>query len=78
MEHNEYGECVMIQTTITTDNLANIIARYVPWPQQLEKVADELEKLNPRFNRKRFVALGTAAWERAAQIPEEIDDEIPY
>ena len=68
----------MIQTVVTTDNLADIIGEYMPWPQQLEKVADQLEKLNPRFNRDRFVALGTAAWERAAKIPEEINDEIPY
>jgi hypothetical protein len=78
MENNEHGGSSMIQTVVTTDNLADIIGEYMPWPQQLEKVADQLEKLNPRFNRKRFVALGTAAWERAAQIPEEINDEIPY
>tara|TARA_R100000935_G_scaffold56169_1_gene87223 strand:+ start:3751 stop:3957 length:207 start_codon:yes stop_codon:yes gene_type:complete len=68
----------MIQTTVTTDNLAGIIGKYMPWPQQLEEVADQLEKLNPRFNRKRFVALGTAAWEKNFPKPEDLDDEIPY
>lgn len=78
MENNEHGGSSMIQTVVTTDNLADIIGEYMPWPQELTKIADRLEKLNPRFNRDRFIALGTAAWEKNFAKPEEIDDEIPY
>jgi len=46
-------------------------------PITIEMIADDLEKHNPRFDRKRFVERAVAAWERN-HIPQEIDDEIPY
>lgn len=57
--------------------LAEMLGPMVAFPSQLPAIADELEKTNPKFNRERFIARATTAWE-ANHIPKEIDDAIPY
>lgn len=44
-------------------------------PLTIEKAADELEEMNPRFNREKFIQRAVAAWEKYNDIS---DDEIPY
>ena len=46
-------------------------------PIGLELIADDLEATNPRFNREKFLARATKAWEKNHDIPT-IDDESPY
>lgn len=59
--------------------LADMIGPMVSFPSHLIVMADELEKTNPKFNRKRFLERATKAWEDAnPQIMEPIDDSIPY
>jgi len=57
--------------------VADSIAPMVNSPLVIERIADELEEMNPRFNRDRFVDRAIKAWERN-NLPEIIDDEIPY
>lgn len=57
--------------------IADTMGPLVSWPTQLISIADELEKTNPRFDRKKFLDRSTKAWEDNHQI-EEIDDEILY
>ena len=57
--------------------IADTFGPMVSWPSQLCGIADELEKTNPRFNRKKFLQRATKAWEDK-YTPPEIDDEIPY
>ena len=57
--------------------VADSIAPMVNSPLVIERIADELQEMNPRFNRDRFVDRAIKAWERN-NLPQEIDDEIPY
>jgi len=57
--------------------VADSIAPMVNSPLVIERIADELQEMNPRFNRDRFVDRAIKAWERN-NLPEVIDDEIPY
>ena len=57
--------------------VADSIAPMVNSPLVIEQIADELQEMNPRFNRDRFVDRAIKAWERN-NLPQEIDDEIPY
>lgn len=57
--------------------VADSIAPMVNSPLVIERIADELQEMNPRFNRDRFVDRAIKAWERN-NLPEAIDDEIPY
>ena len=57
--------------------VADSIAPMVNSPLVIERIADELQEMNPRFNRDRFVDRAIKAWERN-NLPHEIDDEIPY
>lgn len=57
--------------------IADTMGPLVEWPSHLHSIADELAKTNPRFNRDRFIARATKAWEERHQI-QEINDEIPY
>ena len=55
------------------DNLAPLVSS----PIVIEQIADDLEKLNDRFNRKKFLARAISKWEQK-NLPPIIDDEIPY
>lgn len=57
--------------------VADSIAPMVNSPTVIERIADDLEAMNPRFNRDRFINRAVKAWERN-NLPEIIDDEIPY
>jgi len=57
--------------------VADSIAPMVNSPLVIERIADELQEMNPRFNRDRFVDRAIKAWE-CNNLPEVIDDEIPY
>jgi len=57
--------------------VADSIAPMVNSPLVIERIADDLQAMNPRFNRDRFVDRAIKAWERN-NLPEVIDDEIPY
>lgn len=57
--------------------LADTVGPMMYSPLGLEKIADDLEAHNPRFNRKRFLDRAITAWEKNHDIPT-IDDEIPY
>lgn len=57
--------------------VADSIAPMVNSPLVIERIADELQEMNPRFNRDRFVDRAIKAWERN-NLPEVINDEIPY
>jgi hypothetical protein len=57
--------------------VADSIAPMVNSPLVIEQIADDLQAMNPRFNRDRFVDRAIKAWERN-NLPEVIDDEIPY
>lgn len=57
--------------------VADSIAPMVNSPLVIERIADELQEMNPRFNRDRFVDRAIKAWERN-NLPEVIDDDIPY
>jgi len=57
--------------------VADSIAPMVNSPLVIERIADELQEMNPRFNRDRFVDRAIKAWERN-NLPQEIDDEIIY
>ena len=57
--------------------VADSIAPMVNSPLVIERIADELQEMNPRFNRDRFVDRAIKAWEHN-NLPEIIDDEIPY
>ncbi len=57
--------------------IADVIGPQVSWPSHLHSIADELEKTNPRFNRKKFLKRATAAWEANHQVAE-FEDEVPY
>ena len=55
------------------DNLAPLVSS----PIVIEKIADDLEILNDKFNRKKFLKRAIAKWEQK-NLPPIIDDEIPY
>lgn len=61
--------------------VADSIAPMVNSPLVIERIADELQEMNPRFNRDRFVDRAIKAWEKN-NLPIEVDgvyfDEIPY
>ena len=57
--------------------IADTIGPMVSWPTHLHSIADELEKTNPRFNRKKFLQRATKTWEDNNEQPD-IDDSIPY
>jgi hypothetical protein len=44
-------------------------------PLTIEKIADDLQETNPRFNREKFIQRAVAAWEKHHDV---LDDEIPY
>lgn len=56
--------------------VADSVAPLVNSPIVIERMADELEQMNPRFNKEKFLRRAIAAWERSHDIT--IDDEIPY
>ena len=59
--------------------IADMIGPMVGFPSHLLVMADELEKTNPQFNRKKFLDRATKAWEDAnPQVMEPLDDSIPY
>jgi hypothetical protein len=57
--------------------VADSVAPLVGSPIVIERMADELQAMNPRFDRDKFVDRAIKAWERN-NLPEAIDDEIPY
>ena len=57
--------------------IADMIGPQVAWPSHLHSIADELQKTNPLFNRKKFLERATAAWEQHNEVPK-FEDEIPY
>ena len=57
--------------------VADSIAPMVNSPLVIERIADELQEMNPKFNRDRFVDRAIKAWERN-NLPQDIDDEVPY
>ena len=72
--------------------LADVIAPHLNWATGIEKIADELARTNPRFDRDKWVNRATNVWEEHAveQLAEihnaqvfaessnDLDDEIPY
>lgn len=61
--------------------VADSIAPMVSSPLVIERIADDLASMNPRFDRKRFIDRAVAAWEKQ-NLPLEVDgvyfDDIPY
>ena len=57
--------------------IADHLAPLVSSPIVIEQIADDLELLNDKFNRKKFLARAIAKWEQK-NLPPIIDDEIPY
>ena len=57
--------------------VADSIAPMVNSPLVIERIADDLQAMNPRFDREKFIDRAVEAWERN-NLPEVIDDEIPY
>ena len=57
--------------------VADSIAPMVNSPLVIERIADDLQAMNRRFNRDRFINRAIKAWERN-NLPEVINDEIPY
>jgi len=56
--------------------VADSVAPLVGSPIIIERMADELEAMNPRFNKEKFLRRAIEAWEKSHDIT--IDDEIPY
>ena len=67
----------MILSKQHLEYIADNVAPMLSWPTHIAILADDLEKTNPRFNRKKFINRATEAWENA-NPPEEIDDEIDF
>lgn len=59
------------------DFIADTVGPMMSWPSQLHDLADKIAEFNPRFDRKKFLARATNAWERN-YLPKELADEIPY
>ena len=57
--------------------IADNFAPLVSSPIVIEQIADDLEKLNKKFNREKFLARAIANWEKK-NLPPIIDDDIPY
>lgn len=57
--------------------IADNFAPLVSSPIVIEQIADDLEKLNKKFNRKKFLKRAIANWEKK-NLPPIIDDDIPY
>ena len=57
--------------------MADTVAPMVNSPLIIERIADDLEAMNPRFDRDKFVDRAIKAWEKN-NLPKDIDDEIPY
>ena len=57
--------------------LADEVAPVLGWPTYITAMADKLAATNPKFDKEKFVARATAAWEKANPV-EDIDDGIPY
>jgi len=57
--------------------VADSIAPMVNSPLVIERIADDLASMNPRFNRKRFIDRAVAAWDRKNK-PEVMHDDIPH
>lgn len=56
--------------------VADSVAPMVSSPLVIERIADDLASMNPRFDRDRFIDRAVAAWERQ-NIPEVMHDDIP-
>ena len=63
---------------MSVEFIADQVAPHVSWPSDLHCIADELEKVNPRFNRHKFIIRATKAWEKRNLEHENINDSIPY
>ena len=59
------------------DSFADEVALVLGWPTYITAMADKLAATNPKFDKEKFVARATAAWEKANPV-EDIDDGIPY
>jgi len=59
------------------DIIAEAIGAEV-FPSRLQPIADQLEKINPNFNRQKFIDRAEAAWLKAHEDEWKVDDEIPY
>lgn len=57
--------------------IADVIAPTLSWPTHIETIADKLAESNDRFDRDKFVARATKAWEDNYVKPH-IEDYIPY
>lgn len=56
--------------------IADVVGPAMAWPSNIHAIADELEKTNDRFDRDKFIARATKAWEDN-YVPPECTDEIP-
>ena len=57
--------------------VADSVAPMVSSPLVIERIADDLASMNPRFNRRRFLDRAVDAWERQ-NLPEVMHDDIPH
>ena len=57
--------------------VADSIAPMVNSPLVIERIADDLASMNPRFDRDKFIDRAVSAWERK-NLPEVMHDDIPH
>jgi hypothetical protein len=57
--------------------LADAIGSEV-YPSRMEEIADKIQEINPRFNRKKFIDRAERAWLNAHKEELEVYDYIPY
>ena len=57
--------------------VADSVAPMVSSPLVIERIADDLESMNKRFDRDKFLDRAIKAWERN-NLPEGVNDGIPY
>lgn len=57
--------------------MADEVAPLLGWATGVNKLADKLQKTNPRFDREKFVRRATQNWEAEYKLSlEEIDDDV--
>lgn len=57
--------------------IADEVAPLLGWATGVEKLADKLQRTNPKFNREKFVRRASQNWENEYKLSlEEIDDDV--
>ena len=77
VEDVEYPQSYKPMTRSNYEFLADMVAPLMGWPSAIEAMANELQKNNPKFDRKKFTKRAVKAWENVNPL-EPLDDHIPF